>query len=53
MAISETPLKDTILLMIKEQNEKGGLLGKKARLFALANRYTDICNDIVISSNQL
>jgi urea transport system substrate-binding protein len=29
MAISEEPLKDTILMMIAEQNKKGGLLGKK------------------------
>src|SRR5277367_5259568 len=29
MAISETTLKDTILMMIAEQNKKGGLLGKK------------------------
>ena len=29
MAISETTLKDTILLMIKEQNKRGGLLGRK------------------------
>jgi urea transport system substrate-binding protein len=29
MAISETTLKDTILMMIDEQNRKGGLLGKK------------------------
>lgn len=29
MAISESTLKDTVLMMIKEQNEKGGLLGKK------------------------
>ena len=29
MAISETTLKDTVLMMIKEQNKKGGLLGKK------------------------
>src|SRR6266480_4361437 len=29
MAISETTLKDTILLMIDAQNKKGGLLGKK------------------------
>lgn len=29
MAISETTLKDTVLLMIEEQNKKGGLLGKK------------------------
>jgi len=29
MAISETTLKDTVLMMIEEQNAKGGLLGKK------------------------
>ncbi len=29
MAISETTLKDTVLMMIDLQNEKGGLLGKK------------------------
>src|SRR5215510_3633971 len=29
MAISETTLKDTILMMIDQQNKKGGLLGKK------------------------
>lgn len=29
MAISETTLKDTMLMLIKEQNEKGGLLGKQ------------------------
>jgi len=29
MAISETTLKDTILMLIEEQNKKGGLLGKK------------------------
>jgi urea transport system substrate-binding protein len=29
MAISESTLKDTVLMMIKEQNDKGGLLGKK------------------------
>jgi urea transport system substrate-binding protein len=29
MAISETTLKDAILLLIEEQNKKGGLLGKK------------------------
>jgi len=29
MAISETTLKDTVLMMIDEQNEKGGVLGKK------------------------
>ncbi len=29
MAISETTLKDTMLMLIKEQNAKGGLLGKQ------------------------
>ena len=29
MAISETTLKDTMLMLIDEQNEKGGVLGKQ------------------------
>ena len=29
MAISETTLKDTMLMLIDEQNKKGGLLGKQ------------------------
>lgn len=29
MAISETTLKDTVLMLIDEQNKKGGILGKK------------------------
>jgi urea transport system substrate-binding protein len=29
MAISETTLKDTVLMLVDEQNAKGGLLGKK------------------------
>jgi urea transport system substrate-binding protein len=29
MAISETTLKDTVLMMIEDQNKKGGLLGKQ------------------------
>ncbi|MFT5794566.1 MAG: urea transport system substrate-binding protein [Candidatus Pseudothioglobus sp.] len=29
MAISETTLKDTVLMLIEAQNEKGGLLGRK------------------------
>ena len=29
MAISETTLKDTVLMLVDEQNRKGGLLGKK------------------------
>ena len=31
MAISETTLKDTVLMMIEEQNKKGGVLGKKLK----------------------
>ncbi|MHA7918499.1 transporter substrate-binding protein, partial [Alloalcanivorax xenomutans] len=29
MAISESTLKDTVLMLVEEQNKKGGLLGKK------------------------
>jgi len=29
MAISETTLKDTVLMMVEEQNKKGGVLGRK------------------------
>ncbi|WP_439653226.1 urea ABC transporter substrate-binding protein [Pseudomaricurvus albidus] len=29
MAISETTLKDTVLMMVEEQNKKGGVMGKK------------------------
>ena len=29
MAISEATLKDTVLMLVEEQNKKGGLLGKK------------------------
>jgi urea transport system substrate-binding protein len=29
MAISETTLKDTVLMLVEEQNKKGGLLGRK------------------------
>src|ERR1700730_3116315 len=29
MAISETTLKDVVMMLIDEQNKKGGLLGKK------------------------
>jgi urea transport system substrate-binding protein len=29
MAISETTLKDTMLMLVEQQNEKGGLLGRK------------------------
>ena len=30
MAISETTLKDVMLMLIEEQNKKGGVLGKSA-----------------------
>ena len=29
MAVSESVLKDTVLMMIADQNKRGGLLGKK------------------------
>ena len=29
MAISESALKDTVLMLVAEQNRKGGLLGRK------------------------
>ena len=35
MAISETTLKDTVLMMIDRQNEAGGLLGKKLEAVAV------------------
>jgi urea transport system substrate-binding protein len=31
MAISETTLKDVMLMLIEEQNKKGGLLGKSSK----------------------
>ena len=31
MAISETTLKDTMLMLIEEQNRKGGVLGKQLK----------------------
>ena len=34
MAISETTLKDTVLMMVEDQNKKGGLLGKKLEAVA-------------------
>lgn len=33
MAISETSLKDTLLMLVEEQNKKGGVLGKKSKLW--------------------
>src|SRR6201996_6227505 len=35
MAISETTLKDTDLMMIEEQNKKGGLVGKQLEAFVV------------------
>ncbi len=35
MAISETTLKDTVLMLIEEQNKKGGVLGKKLEAVVL------------------
>ena len=35
MAISETTLKDTILMLVEEQNKAGGLLGKQPKLLLL------------------
>src|SRR5690348_9429375 len=36
MAISETTLKDVMLMLIDEQNKKGGLLGKKLEAVVVA-----------------
>ena len=36
MAISETTLKDTMLMLIKDQNKKGGVLGKKLEAVVVA-----------------
>src|ERR1700721_2831715 len=36
MAISETTLKDVMLMLIEEQNKKGGLLGKKGEAVVVA-----------------
>ena len=35
MAISETTLKDTMLMLIEQQNAKGGVLGKKLEAFVV------------------
>ena len=35
MAISETTLKDTVLMMVDDLNKKGGLLGKKVEAVPL------------------
>lgn len=44
MAISETTLKDTMLMLIDEQNKKGGLLGKNWSLWWLTLRQTGRCS---------
>ena len=36
MAISDTTLKDTVLMMIEDQNKKGGVLGKKLEAVVVA-----------------
>ena len=53
MAISETTLKDTMLMLIEEQNAKGGLLGKQLEavvvdLLPQEHRAAldDSCNDL-------
>jgi len=44
MAISETTLKDTILMMIDEQNKKGGVLGRKLEAVVWTRRPTGRCS---------
>ncbi len=67
MAISETTLKDTVLMMVEEQNKKGGLLGKQLEavvvdpasnwpLFRKANRWCTpnrCCSSIITNPNAL
>jgi urea transport system substrate-binding protein len=43
MAISETTLKDTVLMMIEDQNKKGGLLGKKLEAVVVDPARTGRC----------
>ena len=38
MAISETTLKDTVLMLVDEQNKKGGVLGKKLEAVVVQRR---------------
>ena len=42
MAISETTLKDTVLMMIEEQNKKGGLLGKQLEAVVVTQHLTGL-----------
>ena len=44
MAISETTLKDTDLMMIDEQNKKGGLLGKSSKRSSSIRHPTGRCS---------
>ena len=44
MAISETTLKDTVLMLIAEQNAKGGLLGKQLEAVVVDPRRTGRCS---------
>lgn len=44
MAISETTLKDVMLMLVEEQNKKGGLLGKKLEAVVVDPRPTGRCS---------
>ena len=44
MAISETTLKDVMLMLIDEQNKKGGLLGKKLEAVVVDPARTGRCS---------
>ena len=44
MAISETTLKDTMLMLIEEQNAKGGVLGKHWRQWLLILPLIGLCS---------
>ena len=45
MAISETVLKDTVLMAIEEINAKGGLLGKKLEPVVVEGKFNVLPND--------
>ena len=45
MAISETVLKDTVLMAIDEINAKGGVLGKRLEPVVVEGRFTLLSND--------
>ena len=44
MAISETTLKDTILMLIDAQNKKGGILGRKLERWSSTRPRTGRCS---------